>query len=144
MELLLSTLENLKRTLLWLRLAASWPLGVHPKHMTTGKTLRCILNLERTLDNGSSIDWHKWMSQASPLGKDIDALPTQERKSLRILEILLIMVRFSFVLKFSRVSRSWTFLKRPLFQRNPFSDPDQHPQRAARQASRDRHGCCVM
>ena len=29
--------------------------------------------------------------------------------------------RFS---KFSRISRKWTFLKRPLFQKTPFSEPD--------------------
>ena len=27
-------------------------------------------------------------------------------------------------LKFSRISRKWTFLKRPLFQKTPFSEPD--------------------
>ena len=30
---------------------------------------------------------------------------------------------FSRIFKFSRISRKWTFLKRPLFQKTPFSEP---------------------
>ena len=32
--------------------------------------------------------------------------------------------RISRISKFSRISRKWTLLKRPLFQKTPFSDPD--------------------
>ena len=32
--------------------------------------------------------------------------------------------RTSRISKFSRISRKWTFLKRPLFQKNPFSEPE--------------------
>ena len=32
--------------------------------------------------------------------------------------------RNSRISKFSRISRKWTFLKRPLFQKTPFSEPD--------------------
>ena len=32
--------------------------------------------------------------------------------------------RMSRISKFSRISRKWTFLKRPLFQKTPFSKPD--------------------
>ena len=32
--------------------------------------------------------------------------------------------------KFSRISRKWTFLKRPLFQKTPFSEPDKCRLRA--------------
>ena len=41
------------------------------------------------------------------------------------------MVGFSFIFKisrfskFSRISRKWTFLKRPLFQETPFSEPER-------------------
>ena len=33
--------------------------------------------------------------------------------------------RNSRISKFSRISRKWTFLKTPLFQKNPFSEPEQ-------------------
>ena len=33
--------------------------------------------------------------------------------------------KISRISKFSGVSRKWTFLKRPLFQKTPFSEPDQ-------------------
>ena len=33
--------------------------------------------------------------------------------------------RISRISKFSRISRKWTFLKRPLFQKTPFSEPDR-------------------
>ena len=32
--------------------------------------------------------------------------------------------KISIISKFSRISRKWTFLKRPLFQKTPFSEPD--------------------
>ena len=32
--------------------------------------------------------------------------------------------RNSRISKFSRISRKWTFLKRPLFQKTPFSEPE--------------------
>ena len=32
--------------------------------------------------------------------------------------------KISRISKFSRISRNWTFLKRPLFQKTPFSEPD--------------------
>ena len=32
--------------------------------------------------------------------------------------------KISRISKFSRISRKWTFLKRPLFQKTPFSEPD--------------------
>ena len=32
--------------------------------------------------------------------------------------------RISRISKFSRISRKWAFLKRPLFQKTPFSEPD--------------------
>ena len=35
--------------------------------------------------------------------------------------------RISKFSKFSRISRKWTLLKRPLFQKTPFSDPDNGP-----------------
>ena len=33
--------------------------------------------------------------------------------------------RISRTSKFSRISRKWTFLKRPLFQKTPFSEPEK-------------------
>ena len=35
---------------------------------------------------------------------------------------------FSWISKFSRLSRKWTFLKRPLFQKTPFSEPELKAQ----------------
>ena len=32
--------------------------------------------------------------------------------------------KISRISKFSKISRKWTFLKRPLFQKTPFSEPD--------------------
>ena len=34
--------------------------------------------------------------------------------------------RMSRISKFSRISREWSFLKRPLFQKTPFSEPEKH------------------
>ena len=33
--------------------------------------------------------------------------------------------KISRISKFSRISRKWTFLKRPLFQKTPFSEPEE-------------------
>ena len=33
--------------------------------------------------------------------------------------------KISRISRFSRISRKWTFLKRPLFQKTPFSEPDK-------------------
>ena len=44
--------------------------------------------------------------------------------------------KISRISKFSRISRKWTFLKRPLFQKTPFSDPDPGPRRTVWEESK--------
>ena len=39
--------------------------------------------------------------------------------------------KISRISKFSRISRKWTFLKRPLFQKTPFSEPETHDKKSA-------------
>ena len=55
--------------------------------------------------------------------ESLDSLESQENGRILLYFPVWGFSKISGVSNFSRISREWTFLKRPLFQKTPFSEP---------------------